>query len=68
MADAKAKAKAKLAQAKVLFKQVAFKGRQLVVNKSRAELLADDATNNDAWGPHGSVMTGEGTKTVGLKP
>ena len=59
MEEAKVKAKAKLAQARVLFNKVAFKTKQLALRSSRAELLAESATNNDAWGPHGSVMTGK---------
>lgn len=42
-----------------LAKSAVSKVKQYALNLSEIELKVEEATNNDAWGPHGSVMAGE---------
>lgn len=40
-----------------LFKSVGSKVRQLAFNLSETEILVEEATNGDPWGPHGTAMS-----------
>lgn len=41
-----------------MVKSVTNKVKQYTLNLSDLELKVEDATSNETWGPHGSVMTG----------
>ena len=45
-------------KAKELKEQLAVKAKALTSNLTEIEIKTLDATNHDAWGPHGSVMAG----------
>ncbi|KAL4438471.1 hypothetical protein ABPG77_000119 [Micractinium sp. CCAP 211/92] len=44
--------------AKALLKTGWLKTRSVLMNKSKIELLVEDATNSDPWGPTGPQMHG----------
>lgn len=41
-----------------MFKSVSNKVKQYTLNLSDLELKVEDATSNEVWGPHGTVMSG----------
>lgn len=47
------------AKAKELLKQTWLKTRSIATNRTKIELITEDATNLDPWGPTGQQMNGE---------
>ena len=45
-------------QAYGVFKSLANRAKQYALNLSEIELKVEEATNNDAWGPTGTLMSG----------
>ena len=42
-----------------MFKSIANRAKQYALNLSEIELKVEDATNNEAWGPTGTQMSGQ---------
>ena len=45
-------------EALTYLKGIGNKVKQMALNLSEIEVKVEDATNNDPWGPHGTVMAG----------
>lgn len=43
---------------------LAFRAKAVALNVTRTELIVLEATNEEAWGPHGSAMSGTGRHHV----
>jgi hypothetical protein len=50
-------------EALTYLKGIGNKVKQMALNLSEIEVKVEDATNNDPWGPHGTVMAGAGGGT-----
>ena len=46
-------------EALTYLKGIGNKVKQMALNLSEIEVKVEDATNNEPWGPHGTVMAGE---------
>ena len=46
-----------------VYQQVSSKVKQYAKNLSPMELKVEEATSNEPWGPHGTVMAGESPKS-----
>jgi epsin len=51
-----------------MVKSVSNKVKQYALNLSEIEIKVEEATNNEPWGPHGTVMQGKEPQTQTQRP
>ena len=51
-----------------MVKTVSNKVKQYALNLSEIEIKVEEATNNEPWGPHGTVMQGKRAKPDSISP
>jgi hypothetical protein len=61
--SAKQMSSSKAQAAKELFSKFSLKAKQVVYNLSEVAVKAQEATNNDKWGPHGQLLNGACTRS-----